>query len=1072
MLKFYTHSDLYQLAESLHKELANYPAANPLAAEQFVVQNHGMTQWLSQQLAEKEGIAANLDFKFPAELFWQLVRVMNPDISEVLPSERDPMAWAVFYTLQNDDGAALSVLHQYVNDTDPQKKEIRCWSLARRISDVFDQYLTYRPEMLLGWEDNRLTTDKKSEQWQAVLWRKLVKHWSKSEKGNNIHRAALQKQLITAIRQRSLPMDKLSPRISVFGVTAMPPVFLRVLIHLSSLTDVHFYLTNMTVDYDHALIQSLGKAGREFQQLVKKFNPDNIKLYHDQLSLFKKGRQGTSSLFEAIKADLLDGKPITNSISPSRSIQVHSCHSPRREVEVLYGQLLHLLDKNEDLNPSDIFILSPQIETYTPEIEAVFGTAEEHMPQIPWHLSEGAAASQNVDSCFIKLLDIIDSRFKVTEILDLLSCKPVCSAFSFSNEDINTLEKWIDDTRIRWGIDAQQKETLELPGSSNYTWQSGLHRMVAGYAMEAQKDTLFEAIYPYDEIQQSEHAQLLGRFSHFMHQLFQCRQQAKQLHTPAQWSRIFNEWLEQFFSDEKASFSQVQWLREMMNDLETQTSQAAFNDEVSYPVLRNHFKTKLDQKHTGGGRPGRGVTFSSMVSMRNIPAKVIGCIGMDDGVFPRPRHRANFDLIASNPRAGDRLPGKDDRQLFLECIIAARKGLYFSYVGQSNRKEVEFPPSVVLRELIDHIIEKYQIEEKDLIYKHPLQAFSPAYFKQDNKNLFSYSGINKIISDNLTKTEAESSTFFKGELPEPEEAFKSLSAKGLISFFQHPAKFLMQQRLGVHFRDEAVIDEDCEPFKLNGLEKYNLGQDLLGRFLNSQPLKGYKEIAQAQNLLPEDWPGQDVFNCQVTEVKQFGHFIEYILDQEKLEPKEIDCKLNDFRITGRLDQIYRNEQLLYRFGQMRPKDLIELWVKHLLFQAVKPEDHSGRSMLITRDKKSSVAIFELSPCPDARNIISDLLEIYWKGLQGNTLFFPHVSFEYAQAVLLREKSEQKALQTAERKWLSGPYDNYAREGDDPYNKRIMENNNLFGNNNLKESFKDVSRTFWEAFFKHLTTPTK
>jgi exodeoxyribonuclease V gamma subunit len=454
--------------------------------------------------------------------------------------------------------------------------------------------------------------------------------------------------------------------------------------------------------------------------------------------------------------------------------------------------------------------------------------------------------------------------------------------------------------------------------------------------------------------------------------------------------------------------------------------------------------------------------------MQNIPAKVIGFIGMDNGVFPRSQNRANFDLIAKNPQQGDRLPDKDDRQLFLEYIIAARQGLYFSYVGQSNRKEVEFPPSVVLRELIDYITEKYQIEERSLVYEHPLQAFSPAYFKQENEKLFSYSGKNRIISNQLAKTDIKSSTFFKSKLPKPDKAFQSLSVGDFTSFFQHPAKFLMQQRLNIYFQNDAVIDDDCEPFELNALEKYNIGQDLLNRFLYDQPLKGYEEVAQAQNLLPEDWPGQQILNQQVAEVQQYGHFIEHIFDQEKLSPGEVDCNINNFQITGRLNQIYENEQLLYRFGNMRPKDLIELWIKHLLFQAVKPEHHSGRSKLITRDKKSPAAIFELSPCADAQNILSNLLAIYWKGLQENTLFFPKASFEYAQALLLKQKDERKALQMAEKKWLSGDYNKFPKEGDDPYNKRIMEDNNPFEDNKLQTIFKDVSRAFWKPFFEVLT----
>ncbi|MGK7370651.1 MAG: exodeoxyribonuclease V subunit gamma, partial [Candidatus Halalkalibacterium sp. M3_1C_030] len=148
MLTYYSGSELKDLAECLLREFKNNPPANPLAPEIFVVQNHGMAQWLSLYIAEERSIAANLKFEFPAERVWSLIRIMSPEIPEILPSDCTPMRWSILNLLKNTSDPSLEKLWEYVEEKDPLKKEMRRWKLSGRIADIFDQYLTYRPEML------------------------------------------------------------------------------------------------------------------------------------------------------------------------------------------------------------------------------------------------------------------------------------------------------------------------------------------------------------------------------------------------------------------------------------------------------------------------------------------------------------------------------------------------------------------------------------------------------------------------------------------------------------------------------------------------------------------------------------------------------------------------------------------------------------------------------------------------------------------------------------------------------------------------------------------------------------
>ncbi len=80
-----------------------------------------------------------------------------------------------------------------------------------------------------------------------------------------------------------------------------------------------------------------------------------------------------------IQADLLDlidrGAPGAAEAVPLpdlESLQIHACPGPQREVEVLHDQLLYLFTALPDLRPSEVRIMTPDIERYAPHIEAIF----------------------------------------------------------------------------------------------------------------------------------------------------------------------------------------------------------------------------------------------------------------------------------------------------------------------------------------------------------------------------------------------------------------------------------------------------------------------------------------------------------------------------------------------------------------------------------------------------------------------------------------------------------------------------------------------------------------------------
>jgi exodeoxyribonuclease V gamma subunit len=1062
MLKFYYGTKLESLADQLRRQLRQHPPSNPLAEEIFVVQNHGIGQWLSLFLAEREGIAANMKFEFPSERLWSLIRLMDDNIPQNLPSDRRPMTWSLMQLMQDEQFLSnFDNLRYYVEDADPTQQAFRSWKLSAKIADIFDQYLIYRPQMILDWQRGHLQTPgSETEQWQATLWNHLLTHWEENYTGRWLHRAELQQELLNTIDKNSFDKADLPERLSVFGVSSLPPVIMKTMVKLSKLVDVYFYQLSIDPevtdhdDFNNPLLQSVGMEQAAFNREFSRRSTVNAELAGSDQN------DTNQSVLDVFQADLAnDHRPRGRNLklpAMDNTIQVHACHSPMREVEVLYDQLLALLDENPELTPDDILIMTPDIDTYAPMVEAVFESPDEGQPAIPYSISDrGTAGQPPAVACFIKILELCESRFKVTDVLDLLDSNPIKESFGFNDDDLNKLEQWIADNRIRWGINGSFKKTLQVPASHNFTWQSGLSRMMLGYVMKPTEEDLFDGLFPYSEIASSDDARLAGRFSRFLNNLFSLYHRLEGTKSPAEWHSELEDVVETYLPESRDYYREVSTIRTAIEQLLSFSSLGGYKADVPFAIIRSLMQEQLQQQSSGGGRIGRGVTISSLMPMRSIPFGVIGMLGMNEGAFPRSSIPIEFNLMNLHPRPGDPVQADEERNLFLENLLSARQYLYFSYVGNSNRQDAEFPPSVMVNELIDHLREQYGFKTDDLVTNHNLQAFSPDYF--NDGELFSYSRTQVNVSRQLSDQSSTHRHFLSQNLPEADEDWKQLSLSDLVSFYRHPAKFLLQNRLGIYLGDDEVLSEEREPFALEKLEKYRVEQQLLQRFLNDQELESYRDIVRSRDMLPEGWPGEQAYQQKVEQVRTFGGTIKERLQQQRLDDLEVTVEVGDIHIVGRLTDIYPEGRLSYRFGKVRPKDYIQWWIHHLLFQKVKPEDHDGYSLFFGWDDQ--IQIHELAPVEDPERYLAELAGSYWRGLHQLYPLYAKSSHAFAKHLIAYGKDEQKAMEKAIEKWEPDYY-GHPGEGEDPYYKLLMDGRDPFSD----LAFKEASREFWAPFF--------
>jgi exodeoxyribonuclease V gamma subunit len=195
---------------------------------------------------------------------------------------------------------------------------------------------------------------------------------------------------------------------------------------------------------------------------------------------------------------------------------VHACHGPDRQVEVLREAVLGLLADDPTLEPRDVVVMCPDVETFAPLITAAFGGAGEgehpgHRLQV--RLADRALTQVNpLLGVLGTVLDLADARLTASELLDLAESGPVRRRFRFDDDDLERLRTLVSRTGVRWGLDQEHRAAYRLGRVADNTWERGLDRLLVGVAMSGDEQVWLDTALPLDEVD-SRDADLVGRLA-------------------------------------------------------------------------------------------------------------------------------------------------------------------------------------------------------------------------------------------------------------------------------------------------------------------------------------------------------------------------------------------------------------------------------------------------------------------------------------------------------------------------------------------------------------------------------
>jgi exodeoxyribonuclease V gamma subunit len=1088
---------------------------DPFAPEVIAVPTRGMERWLTQRLStalgategRADGVCANVSFPHPSRLLGDAVAAVSGVDPEQDPWLPERAVWPLLEVVDDSLGEPwLRELSTYLGHAggppDPVR-EARRFAAVRHIAELFDRYGLHRPEMIEAWALERDSDDSGrplpgSARWQAELWRRLRARVALPSPAERLSDACerLRAGEGGQLRTRDGRIVELPDRVSVFGLTRLAAGHVHVVRALAQRRDMHLFLLHPSPALWGAVSREMSRTGRT--PIVRRANDPTAEIPSNQL-LSSWGRDAREmqlvlagahehvdhhhplaapsdrTLLTRIQADVREnrrpsGVPFAGEddtrplLEPDDdSVQIHACHGRARQVEVVREAILHLLERDPTLEPRDVIVMCPDVETFAPLVQATFGAAEDSAeaqgagdaaaaasgaPGAAGGAGHGTDAPAMIDlrvrladrsirqtnpllGVVAQLLDLAGRRLTATQVLDLADREPVRRRFGLDDDDLTRLQGWISEAGIRWGLDAAHRAPYKLDALAAGTWRAGLDRVLLGVTMTEDGERLFREILPLDDVD-SGSIELAGRFAELiarLHATVDAFTGRKPIHS---WA----EAIAQAADALTAMSGRDSWQRtELQRVLDEVTNEAGGPNRdrgtaLALAEIRALLAVRLEGRPTRANFRTGHLTVCTLHPMRSVPHRVVCLLGLDDGAFPRKGVRDGDDLMLEDPRIGDRDARTEDRQLLLDALLAATERLIIAYTGNDERTNAPRPPAVPVGELLDLVDATVRAGDgpaRDrVVVRHPLQPFDHRNFERGaliRDRIWSFDCVMLRGAQAAGDSRAEPAPFLTRPLP-PLDA-RVVELEDLVRFVQHPVRAFLRQRLRITLSEIAEELEDAMRVELDGLQRWGVGQRLLDARLAG--IDGRTAILAeiARGSLPPGVLGRPV-------IDELYPVVDAIIDAaDAAVPPEAPTTSGDVRVvladgtrvTGTVPALRADVLLGTTFSRVSAKHRLVSWVRLLALSAAYPE-RPIEAVTVGRSSNRDwdVTIARIPPLADgagerretATAQLGTLVDLYARGMREPLPIYCLTSAAYATATV----ESRDPVAAAQKEWTT------------------------------------------------------
>lgn len=903
MIKTFYSNRIEFLFENLKKQL--FSSSFPFAKRIIVVPTPAIKSWLLLKFAKDPelGVAAGLEIIYLDQALKKIQHLIDKPDSANVPTRleltlaierhiRDIItSWASFSPIKKNIWQPLLNYLKVSNEPfQPltQRSEKRLVDIAETLSKLFVDYGKYGKSIIEKWEGEDLG-------WQQALWQTLFSQGNWHYPGQIDQPEAFAYKIPSHLVIHLFSISFLSKNeYSFYEIIANElPIYQYVispcaLFWTDLLTDkethrLKKYWAKRGISWNqeqtldqylkdkNPLLANWGKLGRKMAEQLEQneseihshyFLPEGLKkreLHFDFFddNFFWEKTSRPARLLDHLHADILllhnpekqEKVPIYES---DCSIQLHCAPTKQREIQILYNNLLDLMQKNPLLEPGEIIIMAPDIMDYAPYVHQIFGSSES---LLDYQVMDLRLLSENyLIKQFWHLIDLPFGRWDSEDILYLFECPHFQFAQKFSSEDLSQIRTWLKQTSIRWGENGlhrnellKQRHCEPLVEDTDYgTWEDGFDKLLLGLVI----DDFSQGTSVNIEFNQGP---LLGKWIHIVRSL---RQHLKHLSDGT--CKSYQEWImdlkgliENYLICQSQD-EEIENLFEYLNEF-AQAAKYIPDQEVSFVAVKKHLKNFLN-RHTFVYRENhlQAIRFCSLLPMRAIPAKVIAIIGMNEQDFPRTDLYNSFNLIKDSP-AADYWPSSTDydRYLFLEALLSARENFLLSYTNYAASEGKEQVPSLLITELMAYIDQTYSIQDQKvtekIIFRHPYLSYDASYFSMD-EGLKNYQEHDYRAALSYYKAKQKPHRFLHDFKPETNVEIKAPSLTVEIAQISRaihdPIRSYFNHALGIKLYEEKDLSQDS--FSIDHLQLYHFKNSSL-----KQDIKHSLQEAEKRGMLPQ-----------------------------------------------------------------------------------------------------------------------------------------------------------------------------------------------------------------------------
>ncbi|MGF1448999.1 MAG: exodeoxyribonuclease V subunit gamma [Opitutales bacterium] len=985
-----------RLVEVLAERLRSEPRPDPLQGETILVPNGGLGRWLTHTLAEHLGVVFNVRLPFPGVFFGALTSA----VTERAAPEDARFFWAVHAALaQAENWGGAETIH-------PEMEPLVRVQTAARLSQTLDAYSLYRPDWVERWEQGD------APHWQARLWRYLTEREETWTLGT-----ALRALLKTRIE--GLPASALPARLWVYGVPTLPPLMMDALGWLSPRVPVELFLLEPSPDF---LGDLPGRRGAELEmslgtsQLLPalgRLNRDRTNLLLDRngvggVEAFEEPRPATllGALQASVYQPLGEATGAPHSMEDDASVQVHASHSPFREVEALRDTLLHCFEQMEALDPREVLIVTPELDTYLPLLEAIFQRGEPES-WIPLSTAKGPGErSEGIWSrALSRLLDVAESRLEVETVYALIEETVVLEAQGWTAETLERIRFWIQTANISWGRDGADRARLGLPTDEANTWRFGIERLLLGVALDPDEGLAVFDRLPVDGVR-GQDALLLGRWLEWVEALFDWCAQGEVQRAGAVWAEWLRNGVDRFLGGwHSAQSSEARVWQKALAQLEAGGALSTPVDLASLRYLLNRWAQTTPAAFFRGG-----VNVATPSQAQGVPARVVVCLGFASGAFPRADAPDASD-VRKGRREGEPTLRDIDRQAFLEIVLCARERLILSYPGLAANADGEAPPSSVVEELLT-ALPLTQAARAGFVRRHPLVAHDPAYFQKGR--LFTYDRVAARLASPAPPSQGEPLTEEGHVLSNVAVSPSLTSLESLVQFWRDPAGTFLKDQLGVRLpRPQELLSAQTAP-EDSRLEDFQVRRRLL------ESLEAGASVDHALTTLAAsgELPAGDFGRIHAQRLAAGAIQVRRRLKEAAGTHLPVALPIEtggEIPVNGQAYPIFGDILIRSRPGKVREADQLELWLR-LLAAVASGHSIRGATQIGTDGQLS----FRAPSLETARRVLHSALEGYAQGQSRPIGFSARCGCLYVDRIH-KEDTPDDAWAKVEKEWRGNPF---------------------------------------------------